>query len=149
MAHKRALTRRFWEEVWRGVREENGPAPNSQMAKPVELSAERRQQILALVCDNMKSAGKGSIAAARFFGEIKLKRCPPLGIRRELYIGNLVETIGVSEAELKEFRSGITEAEKEAIHVAELERDARMGEFYRRESARMQAEMAQDAAAVM
>jgi hypothetical protein len=115
----------------------------------VELSTERRQQILTLVCDQMSVAGKGSFAAAVFFKEVQFKRCPPLGMRRQAYVGLLVEATGINEAELNKFRSTITKSEQMVIHVAEGMREEQMSEFYKRESERMRTEMAQDVAAVM
>ncbi|MBI4119119.1 MAG: hypothetical protein HY452_02555 [Parcubacteria group bacterium] len=109
----------------------------------MELVAKRVEEICQLVCEAIASAGKGSFSAMKFFGEIRFRRPGPLGLRRQAWIGHLLEVTNISEAEIEEFKKTLSPEMKARITAAGQEYHAKMSAFWRRRAEELEAEAAQ------
>ncbi|MBI2466075.1 MAG: hypothetical protein HYV66_02515 [Candidatus Sungbacteria bacterium] len=118
----------------------------SRKEAEMELVAKRVEEICQLVCEAISSAGKGSFSGMKFFGVIRPRRAGPLGplgLRRQAWIGHLLEVTGISEVEINAFREGLSPEMKARITAAGQEYRAKMSAFWKSETARLTAETAQ------
>lgn len=100
---------------------------------------ERRLEILDLLLREIETAGRGGYAALVFFGEIRYRRCPPLGLRRQSAVSNIVRATGISLEELGELRKSLSSAERVVIKAARQDWGEVMARVWRDEIHKMTA----------
>ena len=118
------------------------------MARKVEavaevvLTPERTEEICGLVCRELERAGQAGFPAMKFFGHIRFRRPGPLGLRRQAWIGHLLEATGISKEEIIAFREAMSAEMKVRIYESANVWRAKMNDFWRSETARFKAEAA-------
>lgn len=138
MAHRPAMAHRFAEAI---LGEKISRSKEEVKAKkPLVLSKYRKERICRLICRQLKTAGKGGYPAMHFFGELRFRRPPPKGLRRQAYIGNLLEVTSISEKEINAFRRTLSVEMKARITEAAKKWRVVIAEFWKKEGERFKNE---------
>ena len=112
------------------------------IAEVVVLTPERTEEICGLVCRELERACDGGFPAMVFFGHIKFRRPGPLGLRRQAWIGRLLEATGISKEEIIACRETMSTVMRVRIAESTNVWRLKMIAFWGSETARLKAEAA-------